>query len=174
MLKNHILSLRDVREKQRCRRRTGVIRRETDTIALRSQKAPVAQAAGGVIEIRHDLTGGAVAFVAPGIVQLIGNAVQQTADGFMILTGDLGLLLPEVPVAVALSILNVQKFVGRDGDKIGLYIFRGFDHADFTETEQVAVKGIDLRPQNDGTGVAAVIAGCHAVNLLKGAGKGFV
>ena len=65
--------------------------------------------------------GGLLTLPKARIVQLALDAVEQTTDRLAVLSGYIRLLLPEIPVAVALAVFNVQKFVRRDRDEIGFH-----------------------------------------------------
>ena len=121
MLKNNILALGNVRKDHLLRNGAAVIRRKSCAVALNARNTPVAKAAVRVVYIRHNLTRRAVVLAAAAVVKLAFDACKQTADCFAVLTGNLALLLPEIPVAVAFKVFNVQKFVCRNSYKIGFY-----------------------------------------------------
>ena len=115
VLKDEVFPLGNVREEHLCGHLAAVVGGKPRAVALRAQIAPVAQPARRVIEIAHDLPGVLSTVV---IVELAPDALEQAADRFAVLSGDERLLLPEVPVAVALAVFDVQELVCGDRHEI--------------------------------------------------------
>ena len=171
MLEHHVLPLRHVHQPQLGRHPAPVIRGEPHPPALGPGDPPAAQTAFRVVPVGHDLAAPAVGLAPAAVVQLSLDAVQQAADGVVVLPRDLGLSLPEVPVSVALPVLQIQEFVGRDGDKVDLHPLAGADHAYLLRTEKVPVNGAQLGTQHHGPGVAPVLPRGHAIGSPEGPGE---
>ena len=114
MLKDEVFPLGNVREEHLCGHLAAVVGGKPRAVALRAQIAPVAQTARYVVEIAHDLP----RVLAAVIVELAPDALEQAADRFAVLPGNERLLLPEVPVAVALAVFDVQELVCGDRHEI--------------------------------------------------------
>ena len=86
----------------------------------------------------------------------------------------MALFLPEIPIAVALIVFNVQKFMRGDGYKIDVNVFCGFYHAYLSISKKVAVKGVYFCTENDGPWMPPVLAWGYAIGFLESPGKGLM
>ena len=107
VLKYQILGFGDVHHLHLWRDFPGVIGGEADAVAFYPREAPITEAAAGVADVGHHLATAAVGLAAAVVVQLALDAVQQAADGLAVLSRNLALFLPEVPIPVALIIPDV-------------------------------------------------------------------
>ena len=114
MLKNDVGSLCNVHQLHLRRNGPRVAGWQTDTVRLRKRYAPAADPSLRLVDKPHHLAAAAVGFRSAQIIQLVRNAAQQPANGFMVLPGNQALFLPKVPVADAFIVADVQKLVGRN------------------------------------------------------------
>ena len=111
MLKNDVGSLCNVHQLHLRRNGPRICDGKTDTVRLRKRYAPAADPSLRLVDKPHHLPAAAVGFRCAQIIQLVRNAAQQPANGFMVLPGNQALFLPEVPVADAFIVADVQKLV---------------------------------------------------------------
>ena len=141
MLKDDVLPLRHIHQKHPLRDKPCVIRAQPDTVALRQRDSPAADPSRGCIDPAHQLSGTGILLISACIVQFAGNAVQQAADRLAVTARNCRLLLPEVPVADAFIIADVQIFVRRNGHKVNFHIFPCLFHLRSSMLCKIAVEG---------------------------------
>ena len=108
------------------------------------------------------------------MIEAAGDALQQAADGCPVLPRNQALLLPEVEVADALVVADVQELVRRNGDEIRLDLVSRCGHARSSYAKQIAVERLQNGVEDDGSRVQAVRAGGHAVSGAECTGERLV
>ena len=171
MLKNDVGSLCNVHQLHLRRNGPRVAGWQTDTVRLRKRYAPAADPSLRLVDKPHHLPAAAVGFRCAQIIQLVRNAAQQPANGFMVLPGNQALFLPEVPVADAFIVADVQKLVSGNGYKIRLYPAVHFRRVCLFRPHQITVQWPQNGAERDRHRIQAVCAGGQPVGRLKRMGK---
>ena len=175
MLEHEVLPGGHVHELHLRRHRPGVVRRQTHAVGLRKRDTPAADAPRRLVDPGHKLAAARVLVFAARIVELAGNAREQAADGLAVLPGDRALSLPEVPVADALIIADVQEFVRRDVHEIGPDLARALCLVPIAcSFRQITVERPQDGLEHDGAGRGPVGAGTYAVGSLERVREGLV
>jgi len=121
MLEHNVLTFGNIHNLHLLWQLAGVIQWQPHTVASGPGITPLAHRPFGIADVTHALSAAAVGTASALVIQLTFDAVQKAADGVAVLTRNLALLFPEIPVAMALVVLNVQELVGWDGYKVDLY-----------------------------------------------------
>ena len=128
MLKNDVFAFRHVHHPHLRRNPAFIVHRQAHAVGFRQRNPPAANASGGRIDETHHLPSAAVLPAVAHFVELTLDARQQAADCRAILSRNLALPLPEIIIANAFIIPDMQKFMRRNRHEIRPDLTL-FDHA---------------------------------------------
>ncbi len=168
VLKHEVLSAGHIHELHLRRHRAGVVCRQAHAVGLRQRDAPAADAPRRLVDPGHELPAARIVVFSARIVKLAGDTCEQGADCLAVLPGNIALPLPEVLVADALIVADVQKFVRRDVHEIGPDLARALCLVHIARSfHQITVERPQDGPEHDGAGRGPVGAGAHAVGFFE-------